>query len=140
MLTGKKPFTGSSAAAIIASRFTSPPPSARAHRAGIPARAEQAILRALSLDPAERFESVLDFIRALGAPGLTPAAGMPAIPDAALPLHPAISMDIPLPAAAPAAAIPEVPPAPAALKRSWVILAVLALLALVVAGIVATRG
>ncbi len=128
MLTGKKPFTGSSAAAIIASRFTSPPPSARAHRAGIPARAEQAILRALSLDPAERFESVLDFIRALGAPGLTPAAGMPAIPDAALP------------ATAAPAAVPELPPAPAALKRSWVILAVLALLALVVAGIVATRG
>ena len=129
MLTGKKPFTGSSAAAIIAHRFTAPPPSARAHRAEVPDRAEEAMLRALSLDPAERFESVIDFVRALGAPGLTPAAGMPAIPDAALPLHRAISMDP-----------PPTLPAPAALKRSWIILAGLALLALVVAGIVATRG
>jgi eukaryotic-like serine/threonine-protein kinase len=128
MLTGRPPFTGGSGAAIIAQRFTAPVPSVRAARADVPDTADRAIRRALALDPDERFDSTIEFVRALGAAGLTPASGMPAIPEAAVP---SASVE-----AAPRAALSPTAP----LRRSWLVLAGLALLALAVAGAVALKG
>jgi serine/threonine-protein kinase len=127
MLAGRPPFTGGSGAAIIAQRFTTPVPSVRARRADVPEAADRALRRALALDPAERFDSAIEFVRALGGAGLTPASGVPAIPDAPAPR-------------ASAEALPPAPAAPAALHRSWLVLAGLALVALLVAGVLAARG
>jgi hypothetical protein len=82
MLIGKVPFEGSTAPAIIAKRFTSATPSARAARAEVPDQVDRALQRALALDPAGRFGSVAEFVRSLGAAaGSTPASGVAAIPE-----------------------------------------------------------
>jgi len=82
MLVGRVPFEGSTAPAIIAKRFTSATPSARAARAEVPDQVDRALQRALSLDPGQRFGSVAEFVRALGAAaGSTPPSGVLAIPD-----------------------------------------------------------
>jgi len=82
MLVGRPPFEGATAPAIIAKRFTSVTPSARASRAEVPDQVDRALRRALALDPAERFGSVAEFVRALGAAaGSTPPSGVLAIPD-----------------------------------------------------------
>jgi serine/threonine-protein kinase len=82
MVVGRPPFEGTTAPAVIAKRFTSPTPSARAFRAEVPDQVDRALQRALSLDPAERFGSVAEFVRALGAAaGSTPPSGVAAIPD-----------------------------------------------------------
>ena len=89
MLIGRPPFEGSTAPAIIAQRFTSSTPSARASRAEVPDQVDRALQRALSLDPAQRFGSVAEFVRALGAAaGSTPPSGVLAIPDSVAPSPP----------------------------------------------------
>jgi serine/threonine-protein kinase len=65
MLAGEPPFRGPTAGAIIVARHVSPTPSVRAFRPDVPEAADQALRRALSLDPAGRFDSVRDFARAL---------------------------------------------------------------------------
>ncbi len=79
MLVGRPPFEGTTGAAIIARRFTAPMPVLRAARPEVPEAAERALQRAMALDPADRFASVAEFVRALGAAGATPASGTPAI-------------------------------------------------------------
>jgi serine/threonine-protein kinase len=97
MLVGKPPFEGTTAPAIIAKRFTSPTPSVRASRVEVPDQVDRALQRALSLDPAERFGSVAEFVRALGAAGgSTPAGGVAAIPEPVTP-----PPFVPAPSAAP---------------------------------------
>jgi serine/threonine protein kinase len=86
MLVGRPPFEGTTAPAIIAKRFTSVTPSARASRPEVPDQVDRALQRALALDPAERFGSVSEFVRALGAAaGSTPPSGVLAIPDSVTP-------------------------------------------------------
>ena len=77
LLTGEPPFHAASARATMAQHVTQAPPPLRARRPEVPAAIEQAVARALSKDPAERFPSVTDFVRALGAPAAVPA-GPPA--------------------------------------------------------------
>jgi serine/threonine-protein kinase len=82
MLVGRPPFEGTTAPAIIAKRFTSTTPSARAARPEVPDQVDRALQRALALDPDARFGSVAEFVRALGAAaGSTPPSGVLAIPD-----------------------------------------------------------
>jgi serine/threonine protein kinase len=82
MLVGRPPFEGTTAPAIIAKRFTSTTPSARAARPEVPDQVDRALQRALALDPEARFGSVAEFVRALGAAaGSTPPSGVLAIPD-----------------------------------------------------------
>jgi serine/threonine-protein kinase len=84
MLTGRPPFEGTTGAAVIAQRFTSPPPSVRVERRDVPEAADRTLRRALALEPAQRFGSTIDFVRALGVgtpptpPGGVAAIGMPA--------------------------------------------------------------
>ena len=65
MLVGTTPFTGPTTAAVIAQRFTGAAPSVRATRPDVPPWVDQALGRALSLDPEARFGSVEAFTEAL---------------------------------------------------------------------------
>jgi serine/threonine protein kinase/tetratricopeptide (TPR) repeat protein len=87
MLTGRTPFTGPTAQAIIAQTFTDPPPPLRKARAGdgTPEWAEQAVMKALAKDAAARFATAAHFSQALKPPGVStpPGAAVAAAPGAA---------------------------------------------------------
>ncbi len=75
MLAGEPPFTGRSAQAVIAKRFTAPAPGIRPLRPSVPAAVEQALERALARVPADRFATAGAFAEALaGLPGVQPVA------------------------------------------------------------------
>jgi TolB-like protein/Flp pilus assembly protein TadD/predicted Ser/Thr protein kinase len=125
MLVGRPPFEGTTGAAIIARRFTAPMPAVRAQRPEVPEATERALERAMALDPANRFASVAEFVRALGAATATPAAGVPSIPESATD----------------ALATPDAPPSP----RPWLaprvlVPGALALVAALVVGGIALRS
>ncbi|MDT8342262.1 MAG: protein kinase [Longimicrobiales bacterium] len=85
MLVGDPPFTGSSAQAVLGRILTQGPPSVTAERPSVPPHVDAAIHRALQKLPADRFEGVAAFARALadenwappptGATGARPATG-----------------------------------------------------------------
>lgn len=77
MLTGEPPFTGPTAQAIIAKRFTDPVPSARRLRETVPAAVDRAIAKALARTPADRFATTHEFAEALRAPADTSATPAP---------------------------------------------------------------
>ena len=68
MLTGSPPFTGPNAQAVIARRFTDTAPSIRRYRPAVPERIEQALRKALSRNPADRFPTCGAFAEALARP------------------------------------------------------------------------
>jgi serine/threonine-protein kinase len=76
LLTGRPPFDGPTAAAIVAQRFTGPVPSVRSIRPDVSGAVDQVLRRALSLAPGDRFESVGEFVRVLGD-GVTSNAASP---------------------------------------------------------------
>jgi len=82
MLTGRTPFVGPTAQAIIAQCFTSPPPPLRTAVNGVAEWAEQAILKALAKEPGGRFATAAAFAQALKAPGAatTPPGATTATP------------------------------------------------------------
>ncbi len=65
MLTGAPPFTGPTAQAIIARRFTETPTRIRQLRESVPAEIDDAVRRALAAIPADRFSRAADFAKAL---------------------------------------------------------------------------
>jgi serine/threonine-protein kinase len=69
LLAGKPPHQGATAMAVMAKRFTEPAPRVRRVRPTVPTHVEQAIVRALALDPTERFQSAAAFAEALSTPG-----------------------------------------------------------------------
>jgi DNA-binding NarL/FixJ family response regulator len=71
MLAGEPPFTGPSAQAIIAKRFSGEVPRVRHARSSVPAAVDEAVARALAPVAADRFESAEAFGRALGTDGAT---------------------------------------------------------------------
>jgi serine/threonine protein kinase/tetratricopeptide (TPR) repeat protein len=66
MLAGEPPFTGPTAQAIIAKRFVSPIPKVRATR-DIPEVVDEAVTRALSRTPVDRFATAAEFATALAS-------------------------------------------------------------------------
>jgi serine/threonine protein kinase/tetratricopeptide (TPR) repeat protein len=68
LLAGEPPYTGITAQAVIAKRFTDPVPPVRRLRPAVPLAVEQALLRALAPVPADRFPSAETFAEALSAP------------------------------------------------------------------------
>jgi serine/threonine protein kinase/tetratricopeptide (TPR) repeat protein len=70
MLVGQPPFTGPTPQAILARRLSGMPPTLRAVRPTVPATVENALTRALSPVPADRFGSAADFARALSGIGV----------------------------------------------------------------------
>jgi eukaryotic-like serine/threonine-protein kinase len=79
MLAGEPPYTGPTAQAILARRFTGEIPRVRQVRPSVPERVEQALDKALAPVPADRFSSAAEFGRALTMPAVgfmaTPAHG-----------------------------------------------------------------
>jgi Tol biopolymer transport system component len=69
MLTGDPPFTGSTVQAIVAKVLSEKPQAIHTVRDTVPLGAEQAVLRALSKLPADRFASAGEFAAALASPG-----------------------------------------------------------------------
>jgi eukaryotic-like serine/threonine-protein kinase len=65
MLAGEPPYTGATAQALIAKRFTEPVPRVRHVRETVPVPVEQALLKALAKAPADRFASAAQFAEAL---------------------------------------------------------------------------
>ena len=86
MLAGEPPFAGPTAAAVIGRRFTAPAPSISQRRAETPPAVTQALAKALALDPADRFESTMQFAEALsgvaavGAPAPSPGWSIAVLP------------------------------------------------------------
>ena len=75
MLAGEPPFTGRTAQAILARRLGEPVPPLRTVRESVPINVEQAINRALSKAPADRFATARQFAEALAEPGAAVARG-----------------------------------------------------------------
>jgi len=71
LLAGEPPHAGATARIVIAKRFTEPVPYVRRLRPAVPPALEQALVRALTLEPGDRFPTAAAFADAL----LTPAAG-----------------------------------------------------------------
>jgi len=83
LLSGKKPFTGPTAQAVLSKRFSDPVPSLRNVYPEATDFMETAMLRALSKDASERFSTTIDFAKALVAAHLTTPDGNPLTPGGA---------------------------------------------------------
>jgi tetratricopeptide (TPR) repeat protein len=68
MLTGRTPFSGPTAAAVISQHVVAPVPSARDLRTTVPPTVDGVIVRALAKDPNERFATAKEMGAALVAP------------------------------------------------------------------------
>ena len=80
MLAGEPPFTGPTAQAVIAKRFSGEVPSMRKSRAAVSEAVERAVTRALAPVPADRWATAADFARALStASDPTPVTTPPAM-------------------------------------------------------------
>ena len=65
MLSGSRPFTGPTAQAILAKRFTDPAPSLKTAKIKVPDHVDAALTRALDQVPEQRFETVSAFANAM---------------------------------------------------------------------------
>jgi eukaryotic-like serine/threonine-protein kinase len=74
MLAGEPPFTGPTAQAIIAKRFSGEVPRVRHVRPSVAESVEAAVTRALAPVPADRFATTAEFARALEPTVATPTA------------------------------------------------------------------
>jgi serine/threonine protein kinase/Tfp pilus assembly protein PilF len=68
MLAGEPPYKAPSSQALLAKRLVDPVPAVRRLRAAVPAGVEQALMKALAKDPADRFVSASAFAEALTTP------------------------------------------------------------------------
>ena len=94
MLAGEPPFTGPTAQAIMAKRFTEPTPSTRRGGRAVPALLDRLVARALAPVPADRFPSADALAAALrsGEPWRVSSADAPALEAAAAPTGPSIAV------------------------------------------------
>jgi serine/threonine protein kinase/tetratricopeptide (TPR) repeat protein len=73
MLAGGPPFTGPSAAAVIAKRFTHTPSPLRTVDSAISVAAENVVARAMEREPSDRFATADELLEALSAAVASPA-------------------------------------------------------------------
>ena len=80
LLAGRHPFPADSVAELVQLHCTAPPPPLSEARGDVPERLVLGIQRAMSKDPAERFDSVIAFLTAIGGrrPPRPPEAPVPA--------------------------------------------------------------
>jgi serine/threonine protein kinase len=152
MFVGRVPFSAETTYATILAQINDAPPAPRSLNPKVPLAVEQVLLKALAKNPAERFASVREMMRALEnavrgpreQPEDDPAAPIPLLeykpaPDSATPTPQRPRTDpVKAPAVAPRASAPVKAPAVSpgattpAKKRSWtpVIAALLVLFAL----------
>jgi len=77
MVSGRKPFQGPTAQAILSKRFSDPIPSLRSVYTETTDEVETAMTRAMSKESSERFSTTMDFARALVATQITTPDGSP---------------------------------------------------------------
>src|SRR5262245_29584824 len=65
LVTGRQPFTGDSALSTAVKRLKEPPPAPRTLIADLDPKWEGVILRCLERNPADRFASAADVVKAL---------------------------------------------------------------------------
>ena len=65
ILSGKKAFTGSTAQSVLSKRFTDPVPSLRKVEPSVPDEIDEAVSKALSKEPRERYDTSGEFAKAL---------------------------------------------------------------------------
>ncbi|MCC6790919.1 MAG: serine/threonine protein kinase [Thermomicrobiales bacterium] len=155
MLTGRLPFRGENALAMMVAHVEQPPEPPSAYRAGVPTELDAVVLRALAKDPSRRFASAGEMERALsdalshahnGAPPTELAA--PAAPTRVRATAPAAATaTVPLPTRTfPVPPAPGFePPAARGRRRGggWiapVLIAIVAFAALIVALVKANGG
>jgi hypothetical protein len=80
LLAGEPPFTGPSARAVIARHTMDPVPSLRTVRNTIPVALESSLMKALAKVPADRFQTVQQFVEAVTGSGQQPAAPIATAP------------------------------------------------------------
>ncbi|HZI30421.1 MAG TPA: protein kinase [Gemmatimonadaceae bacterium] len=74
MLAGQPPYSAPNTAALLARKSLEPMPPLRTTRGPVPPGVEQAIAKALSRVPADRFASAREFAHALDGKSMTPTA------------------------------------------------------------------
>ncbi|NOT09697.1 MAG: protein kinase [Gemmatimonadales bacterium] len=67
MLSGRKPFEGTTTEAIVSKRFVEPPPPIREFAPEVPAAMEAAVTRAMAVEPSRRPASAGEFAEAISA-------------------------------------------------------------------------
>ena len=77
MVSGRKPFLGPTAQAILIKRFSDPIPSLRSVYAETTDEVETAMTRAMAKESSERFATTMDFAKALVATQITTPDGSP---------------------------------------------------------------
>jgi eukaryotic-like serine/threonine-protein kinase len=80
MLAGAPPYSAPTAQAIIARKCTEPPPRISALRDDVPPGIEEALLRVMTANPADRYETAEEFSHALTAPSQGSMAAISAGP------------------------------------------------------------
>ncbi|MBI3983164.1 MAG: serine/threonine protein kinase [Gemmatimonadetes bacterium] len=84
-LTGSLPFTADSLGEIVRKHCMEPPPRVTDARPDLPNSVADALLRAMSKTPNDRFDTVVDFVRAMGGDVAAPPsplnAGLVSLPD-----------------------------------------------------------
>ncbi len=103
LLAGRHPFPGESVADIVQMHCTAPPPPLSDLRHDLPERVVQGVLRAMSKNPADRFDSVISFLTAIGG-RRPPQAPQPGV---SLPASEAVTERL------------DLTPAPAGARRRW---------------------
>ena len=73
LLAGEPPYTGPTAQAVMAKRFSGPVPEVRRIRASVPQSVELVLQKVLATIPADRFSTAAQFAEALGTAGLVAA-------------------------------------------------------------------
>ncbi|MEO8193289.1 MAG: protein kinase [Gemmatimonadales bacterium] len=81
MLTGERAFTGATAQAVMAKRFTETAKPLRSLRTSIPEPVERAVTRAMSTDIAARYKTAAQFAQALASGSLTTPTDTQTLPQ-----------------------------------------------------------
>jgi serine/threonine-protein kinase len=77
MLTGRKPFEGPTAMAVLAKQITEDPLPLQATREDVPEQLQAVVVRAMAKEPGDRFATAADLGRALGDASLRAASISP---------------------------------------------------------------
>jgi streptogramin lyase len=104
MLTGRLPFSAATMVSVLMMQAQQPPPPPRSINPDIPPAVEAVILKALAKKPEDRYQTAAEFLAALRAAVVTPAAGTISDLPTAISSGPA-----PVPGSGPAAVPPSGP-------------------------------